>query len=318
MECVKGRVTVIVLSYRKMKGIYESLKSILSQDYSDIEVIISDDGSAEFPPHEAKIIKYIETHKKDNLSNYIINHLPVNQGTVKNVNSAIRLSSGEYIKLLAAEDILAYPEALSDYVSHASTHPELLFFGKVCGITKDGKKVHELLSCESDYDLLKTYTAKDIHNRLMSRNFLPAPAGFIKKKAFEKYGLFDEDIRLIEDYSYWLKLSGAGEEFGFIDKVMIYYKATGVSSQGNYSRMFMDDLVKIYDKYIFPCDRRFGPLQGVYNFLKREGLNFYIAKAGWKDYSLSKRLYVYHRYFPFFAYTKLQNISVDMKNQKLH
>ncbi len=313
---MSGRVTIIVLSYKNIRGIYDSLKSIFMQDYPDIEIIISDDGSENFTRNESRIKNYIESHKKENITNVIINHLPENQGTVKNINSAIKLSTGEYIKLLAAEDMLACSEAISEYVEYAEKHDEFIIFGRLCGITMEGKEVHELLSCESDYDLLKSYDAKATHNRLMSRNFLPAPAGFLKKEVFDKFGLFDEDIRLIEDYSFWLNVSSKGEKFGYIDKILVYYKASGVSSQGNYGYAFMQDLIKIYDKYIFPVDKRFGPFQKAYNFLKREGLNFYVAKAGWKDYSTAKRLAVYYRYLPFFVYTKMQNVSIDRKNKK--
>ena len=59
----------------------------------------------------------------------------------------------------------------------------------------------------------------------------------IVKKVFEKYGYFDEDIRLIEDYPYWIKLTKHRVLFKYMDKVTVNCKMSGVSSSGNYSEM---------------------------------------------------------------------------------
>ena len=77
--------------------------------------------------------------------------------------------------------------------------------------------------------------------------------------------MFDEDIRLIEDYPYWMHLARNNVKFGFINKVLIDYRMTGVSSGGVYSEMFMKDMFTLYDKYIFPYDTRYGKLQKIYN-----------------------------------------------------
>ena len=49
-------VAVIVLSYKNVKGIYDTLDSVLSQDYENIEIIISDDATPNFCEEEAKIL----------------------------------------------------------------------------------------------------------------------------------------------------------------------------------------------------------------------------------------------------------------------
>lgn len=309
-------LSMIVLSYRNIPGIYESLDSILKQTYDNIEIVISDDATPGFQKEIERIRTYIEEHNSGNIQNVVINAIEVNGGTVKNINSAIRLSHGFYVKVLSAEDELSHENVLQNYVDFMEVSEFDICFGKMRGVTPKGKYVYELLSCESDYDKLKKYTIEETRNRLFKRNFLPAPAWCIKRPLFERYGLFPEDTRLIEDYPYWCYLTEQKVKFGYIDEVMIDYKMSGESSSGIYGEVFMSDMLVIYDRYIFPHDKRFGVFQPIYNTLKRGGLNFYIARARWKSYNKWEKAKAGIKYFPFFCYTKLLDLIVQHKNKK--
>ena len=91
---IKRRISVIILSYKNLPGIYDSLDSILVQDYPDIELIFSDDGTPEFDKEEDKLRDYLNKKNKGNITSVIFNGLKVNQGTVKNINSALEKASG--------------------------------------------------------------------------------------------------------------------------------------------------------------------------------------------------------------------------------
>lgn len=310
-------ISVIILSYKNINGIYETLDSVLKQTYNEIEIVVSDDGTPEFPELEENIKNYITERKRDNVKNIIIHSLKVNSGTVKNINSAIKCASGEYIKILSAEDCLKDKDALEKYYNFLAHSAYLICFAKMRGVTPEGSYKYELEACESDYDLLKSYSVEQTKNRLYARNFLPAPAWFARKKLFLEYGFFPEEIRLIEDYPYWCYLVSRGVEFGYLDEVLIDYKLSGVSSAGSYSEMFMDDMMKIYDIYIFPYDKRYGRLQYVYNLLKKEGLNYYMAKARWHRLSKKQKFFVYLKYGIFYLYTGMQRLNNNWKNKKM-
>ena len=309
-------VSIILLSYKNLEGIYETLDSIFIQDYPEIEVVLSDDGTPEFNQEEEPLRDYIEKNKQNNIINVIFNHLEVNQGTVKNINSGIKKSSGGYIKLISSEDVFADSSSITNYVEYMNEKNAYIVFGKMRGVTKDGVYKDELLACESDYDLLKSYNLKQQRDRLFARNFLPAPAAFFRRDVFDKCGMFDEDIRLIEDYPYWINLTKHRVKFEYLDKVTVLYRLSGVSSAGSYSEMFMEDMFVIYDKYIFPYDKRFKAFQKPYNALKRDGLTFYMEKARLKKYKGLRKTWVYIRYSPYFVYTKLLDLKVDANNNK--
>lgn len=310
---MKEMVSVIILSYKNIEGIYETLESVLSQKYDNIEIVISDDGTPDFAENISKIENYIESNKRDNIKNTVINAIELNGGTVKNINSAIKRTKGRYIKVLSAEDRLSSDDALDKYVEYMENSDVYIAFAKIRGVTPDGSYKYELLACESNYDMLKSYTIEDTRKRLFKRNFLPAPAWIIDRKLFEENGLFPEDTRLIEDYPYWLYLTMRGVKFGYIDEVLIDYRMSGVSSGGRYGEMFMKDMMVIYDKYIFPYDKRFGIFQPVYNCMKRAGLNFYMSQARWEKLTGRQRAFARIKYFPFFLLVKWQEKVNDKK-----
>lgn len=315
---MKQKVSMIILSYKNIAGIYETLDSIFEQTYENIEIVISDDGTKEFKSEIEKLEEYIINNKKENITNYVINAIEVNGGTVKNINSAISRSTGKYIKVLSAEDTFSKKEALSEYVEFIEKEKVLIAFAKMRGVTPAGEYKYELLSCESDYDLLKSLSVEQTKNRLFKRNFLPAPAWITDRELFEKVGLFKEDTRLIEDYPYWIYLCLNNVKFGYLDEVLIDYKLSGVSSAGSYSEMFMNDMFVIYEKYIFPYDRRYKIFQPVYNMLKKAGLNYYMSQARKSKMTKGKRMWCAIKYLPFHMLVTLQNVNNNRKNKKIN
>ena len=63
-------VSAVVFAYRNLDEFEYTVQSILGQDYPEIELLISDDGSPDFAQHKAQIVNYIEQNKKDNLKSY--------------------------------------------------------------------------------------------------------------------------------------------------------------------------------------------------------------------------------------------------------
>ena len=108
--------SICVLTYRNFDGIYETLDSIFNQDYSQIELIIADDGSPNYFEEIELIRKYIEENRTNNIKNVVYLHLDENQGTVRNCNNALAKSNGEYIKLFGGGDIFTSPRSISEYV----------------------------------------------------------------------------------------------------------------------------------------------------------------------------------------------------------
>lgn len=76
----------------------------------------------------------------------------------------------------------------------------------------------------------------------------------------------------------------------------------------------MKDMYVIYNDFIFPNDRRFGPLQPVYNALKKWGLDYYMTEARFDDLPIFDRAVARVKYFPLWCFTKIQGIKISLTN----
>jgi len=311
----KGLITFVIPIYRRFGGVRDTLKSLFEQDYPRIELILTDDGSPEYEAEIPGIRDYIEQNRGPNIVRVRYQHLERNQGTVRNANSAYRMAEGEYLKDLSPEDILCRPDALSRYVRFLEENQLLCCFSRQQGIRENGELVRHLASSAEDYSALAAMTPEQLRNRLFARNCLPAPAFFARTELFRKYGYYPEEVRLIEDYPYWLQLCQKGVRIGFLDETLISYRLSN-SGMGSYSAAFMRDMDVIYEKFIFPYDRRYGPLQPLYNALKRAGLNAYKDRAAWENYTAGQKAAAWLRHGLFFAYIRLGEIRMNRLNRK--
>ena len=312
---VKGRISFVIPMYRNHGKVYETLDSVFAQDYPDIELIFTDDGSPEWEAELPKMRAYAEAHAGPNITRVVYSHLPENRGTVENANNGYRQAEGEYLKDMSPEDWLAGPEALSRYVKLLEESGCLIGFSKMEGVDLEGRVVRHLASSAEDYDTLNRLSPEELRNRLFARNCLPAPAWFAKTELFRKHGYYLPVTRLIEDYPYWIHLCNEGVKIAFWDEPLVRYRLSN-SGGGHYSVNFMKDMYALYDACIFPLDRRYGALQPLYNRLKKMGLDAYMDRARWEDYSPGQKALAWLRHGVFFAYIDWGDARVRRKNEK--
>lgn len=253
----KELVSIIILSYKNYQYLYETLDSVLIQDYPNIEIVISNDGSSDFLPKEVK--KYLDKNKKKNIKNFIINNNKKNIGTVKNANKAIKLSKGEYLIILAADDVFYDKSVVSKNIEAFHTLPkkESIVISQVGMYDDKLKKLIQLFVSKENKEKINNFSPKKLFGEMSSRCIIPGPGICYKKKLFNKYGYFDENYVLVEDYSFALKLSRLGVRYNYFDFVSVKHRDGGIS-HGNKkgeihkSKQYDLDILKIYKKEVLP------------------------------------------------------------------
>ena len=252
-------VSIIVLSYKNLQYINETIDSILYQDYENIEVIIGDDGTNKFNIEFYK--NYIDKRKFKNIKNVVIYTNEKNLGTVKNANKAINLSTGEYIKFIAADDVLNKEDVISKMVTHINKNHSMLLTTNVlwCDEKMNELKIAPKVISKHQTILNILKNPQLSYRKLAQGNDIPAPGVMFKRDIFEKYGLFDEDYILIEDWPMWLKLSRYKMNFDYLDIVSVKYRVgTGVSTSTNPNPIFIEDCRKCIEKEILPYKKELG------------------------------------------------------------
>lgn len=135
------RVSVIVPFYRVESFIEECIKSILTQDHREMEIIFVDDAS----PDRSRAI--VERYMRDDDRIMLVTH-EQNQGLGPARNTGVAHASGEYLFFLDSDDYLASPRAISTLVREARASGCPVVVGSCDRIMTDGQR----LPFDRDFD----------------------------------------------------------------------------------------------------------------------------------------------------------------------
>lgn len=262
----KPLVSLIILSYKNYHYLYEALDSVIIQDYPNIEIVISNDGSDDFD--KKAIEQYFKKNKIPNIKNIVINNNPTNLGTVKNINKAIKLSKGEYIIIFAADDTIDNNNVVTKLIDIFDTLPkkELIVTSQIGMYDIKLKKLIQLFISRENKEKIKKLKPKKLFVEMTTKCFLPGCGTCYKREIFKKYGYFDEKYVLIEDYSSALKLSRLGVKYNFVDFISFKHRDGGIS-HGNIngevhkSKQYDLDILNILEKEVIPYTEKMNPRQ---------------------------------------------------------
>ncbi|WP_230281168.1 glycosyltransferase family 2 protein [Croceicoccus sp. Ery15] len=134
MDTVKSRVVLAMPVYNGENFVAEAIESILGQDYADFRLIVTDNASTD---GTGDIVRDIA--KRDKRIAYVRN--PENLGASRNYNLGYELSSSEYLKWCAHDDLLS-ENYLGECVAALDADEGLaLAFGKTISIDPNGKRL---------------------------------------------------------------------------------------------------------------------------------------------------------------------------------
>lgn len=177
------KISVITPSYNQAAFIQDTLHSVISQNYKDLEYIVvdgaSNDGSVEI----------IQQHQK-NLAYWISEK---DSGQSEAINKGLKKSTGEIIGWLNSDDMYQ-PETFANVEKTFLENPEVdLIYGDVKNFYPDGKSKLYVNQLFEPIDFL-------------SRVSVHQPAVFWRKKLHDKIGYLDESLHYCMDYDLWMRI----------------------------------------------------------------------------------------------------------------
>lgn len=228
-------VSVIIPAYNHEKYVQETIKSIINQTYENIELIIVDDGSLDNTWYKIQEMKEICEKRFSR----VVFETKQNEGTCKTLNRLINLSKGEYIYLIASDDI-AKPIAIEKELEFLSSAPEYaLVVGDNEIIDSEGKRCYWDIDKNNVYDRAKAkyltfgdqlkswrdfaFTSEEfgMYHTLYVGNYIPN-GYLIRKSIFEKIGLYTTNAPL-EDYWLMLQISKYAK-LKYLDEILFSYR----------------------------------------------------------------------------------------------
>jgi glycosyltransferase involved in cell wall biosynthesis len=184
-------VSIVIPVYNTEKFIKECIESALNQTYRQIEIIVVDDGSTD---NSLKIIKKFSDQIK------VISKS--NGGTASALNLGIKEMNGDWFKWLSADDLL-YPNAIQDLIDEAKKLDDMtncILYSNYDIIDYNGKILRQFI--ESNYNSINSF---ELNTILLDHHIGNATTSLIHKSAFERFGMFDENVGFAEDYELWLR-----------------------------------------------------------------------------------------------------------------
>lgn len=216
----KPTVSVIITCYNYDHYVGEAIQSVLQQTYSEIELIVINDGSTD---NSDNIIRQLQ--KESNFTYYSQENL----GVVKTRNNGVSVSNGEFVMQLDADDTLdeSYVAECVEKVFMENldiVYTQALVFGRVNYVTN---------FIDHDLEVLK-------HD-----NYIHASA-LIRRKILKK-DPYDEYLDKLgnEDWDLFLDLCLDGARAGLVDKPLLKYrkhidrKSRADSFSGLYNEMLV-------------------------------------------------------------------------------
>lgn len=177
-------VSIITPSFNQAAFLEQTIKSVLDQDYPNVEYLIADggstDGSVEIIKQYAKRLSWWVSEK--------------DHGQAEAINKGFARAKGNYIAWINSDDYYQ-PGAISAAVAELQRHPELGFvFGEVQVMDKAGKILNHLRYADWKLD------------DLMNFHIIGQPAVFMRRSVLEQAGYLDLNYHFLLDHQLWLRM----------------------------------------------------------------------------------------------------------------
>lgn len=210
-------VSVIMPAYNAASTIAEAIDTVIAQSFTDWELIICDDVSAD------ETVTIVSRYLSDPRIHLL--QLTENSGGASRPrNRAIAQASGSWLAFLDADN-LWLPLKLEKQLAYLRQHPEVVLVHSNYRLLQNGQ-LHRMRylptrTCE---------VAGNVYDRLIWRNSVDTSTVVLDPKVLNQIGLFDETLHLCEDHDLWIRVAKQGL-FGYLREPLMIYRAhsgTGV------------------------------------------------------------------------------------------
>jgi len=227
MGTVNPLVSIVVPCYNQGNYLRQAVESVLSQDYPRVELIVLDDGSNDDTPEV--LASYAGRFHYESQAN---------MGQAATLNKGWRMSKGEILSYLAADDFLL-PGAVARAVETLVANPEIVL--SYCDYNRVDPQSHVIWRVRT-----QEFSYWNLSVGLVCQ---PGPGVFFRRDAFERAGFWNETLRHTPDFEYWLRL---GLEGGFlrIPEVLAAYRMHASSqSLAAASPQLADEMVRVISSH---------------------------------------------------------------------
>jgi glycosyltransferase involved in cell wall biosynthesis len=206
------KVSIITVVFNGQDTIKDTVKSVLAQDYPDVEYIIIDGASTD------GTMKIIHSYS-DRIARIVSEP---DQGIYDAMNKGIKLATGDVVGILNSDDFYASSDVISTVVQQFEISQADSVFGDLIFVKPDSLD-----------QVVRYYSSAKFHPKQFAAGWMPAhPTFFVKRWAYEQHGLFKTDYEIASDYELLIRFLAKHQlSYRYIPKVMVKMRAGGVSTK---------------------------------------------------------------------------------------
>lgn len=214
------KLSVITVCRNAENTIEDTIRSLASQTYSNVEYVIVDGASTDkttdiIRKYESVISKWVSEP---------------DHGIYDAMNKGLAMVSGDVVGFLNADDVYAQPDILEVVARHLDSNEVDACFGDVVFVKDDLETI------------VRYYRSSGFAPEKLAYGWMPAhPALYLKKALYEKYGNFRTDYQIAADYELVVRLFGANRiRYSYVPEVFVKMRIGGVSTRSWKSNLVLN------------------------------------------------------------------------------
>lgn len=207
------KISIITVCYNSAATIEDTIKSVLAQDYLNIEYIVIDGGSTD------GTVELVERYKAH------INHFvsEADRGIYDAMNKGVNAATGDFVGILNSDDFYPSPEVLSAIASEVEDDNCDIVFGDLVFVSATNVK-----------RVVRSYLAAGFRPWKLRFGWMPPhPATFIRRRLFAQFGNYALTFKTGADYEMFVRLLLRQRiDYRHVAKVIVHMRMGGATSSG--------------------------------------------------------------------------------------
>jgi glycosyltransferase involved in cell wall biosynthesis len=231
-KVISPLVSIITPSFNQGEYLESTIRSVLDQDYNNIEYIVIDGGSRDksvsiIRKYEERITYWVS--EQDN-------------GQAEAINKGLAISTGDIIGWLNSDDLIL-PSAVTKVVEAFNQNPDVdVVYGRLQRIDQSNRVVPTPILPKDliDFDL----------GHIIDECLVNQPGSFWKRQIMDKIGYLDHDLKYAIDYDYWIRIALAGGRFLHLPLILAQFRLNPDSKTAAHTGDMSKEQLTVLEKYL--------------------------------------------------------------------
>lgn len=230
------RLSIITINRNNAAGLEKTMLSVASQTFREFEYVVIDGASTDGSVEVIKRLSPQFAHLK-----WVSEP---DKGIYNAMNKGIRMASGDYIQILNSADALAANDVTGKMLAAMERFDyPAIFYGNMIKCFPDGRKVVDKCFAGQEITMLGMFTGTLNHD----------PA-YIRRDLFEKYGYYDESLKIVSDWKWYLQAIVLGTEIPrYVEIDVTLFDMTGISESEGSKAEIKEERSKVLGQLIPAC-----------------------------------------------------------------